>query len=134
MGVWLLAPALAVGALIIWAFRVHSRRSLVKGREPKSLADLQAEVPDQVSPDVFREVWTTIGEAFSIDARLIRPNDTLAALTNMASWDLGNGEDALSEWFEKEGWGRPPAPATVLDLARWVQSCRARTEHCHRAK
>lgn len=123
MGVWLLALIL-LAILIIWSFRTVARKSFLKGRKPKQLAEIHAKVQDQVSADVFNEVWSKVGEAFTIDPRLIEPGDTLKVLSSIDSWDLGKGEDALGQWIEQEHLGRPPALITVLDLAKWIQGSR----------
>lgn len=128
MGIWLIA-LLVVGTPVVLALKALARKSLVRDRTPQPLTDLHAEVRDQVSIEVFSEVWTKIGDTFSIDSRLIRPNDTLRTLFNIDSWDLGEGEEALGRWIEREGLGTPPKLATVLDLAKWVQTSRASTEH-----
>ena len=98
------------------------RKAFAKGRAPQSLADMHVTVQGQVSSAVFNEVWSKVGEAFSIDPRLIRPNDTLKSLSSIDSWDLGEGGDALSRWLEREQLGKPPALETMLDLAKWVES------------
>ncbi|GAB3254613.1 hypothetical protein [Chitinimonas naiadis] len=123
MEAWLLVLFLLCIAAI-WLFRAHARKSFLKGREPRQLVEIHAKVQDQVSKEVFNEVWSKVGEAFTIDPRLIEPSDTLKALSSVDSWDLGKGEDALSQWIEQERFGKPPALATVLDLAKWVQTSR----------
>ncbi|HET7332720.1 hypothetical protein, partial [Dyella sp.] len=63
-----------------------------------------------------------VGEAFSIDPRLIKPDDTLKALSSIDSWDLGKGDDALSEWVGRENLGKLPTLTTMLDFAKWIQT------------
>lgn len=123
MGAWLLA-LFVLGVAAIWSFRTLARKSFLKEREPKQLTEIHSEVQDQVSPEVFNEVWSKVGDAFTIDPRLIRPDDTLKSLSSIDSWDLGKGEDALDQWIEQEHLGKPPTLTTVLDLARWVQTSR----------
>jgi len=118
---WWLAIVVIGGAVLVAGFRSLSKRSFVRGRSPSSLEDLQAQVKDWVSPEVFREVWTALGEAYDVDPRLIRPTDTFAELCKTDSWDLGKGEDRLTAWVDKKGLGRPPKLDTVLDLAAWVE-------------
>ena len=120
MGIWLLI-LFALSAVVILCFRALSRKSFLKGREPKPLVDIHAEVQDQVSVDVFNEVWLKVGEIFAIDPGLIKPTDTLKAFGSVDSWDLGKGEDALGQWIEQERLGTPPTLTTMLDLAKWVQ-------------
>lgn len=123
MGAWLLA-LFVLGVAAIWSFRTLSRKSFLKEREPRQLTEIHSEVQDQVSPEVFNEVWSEIGDAFAIDPRLIRPDDTLKVLSSIDSWDLGKGEDALGQWIEQQHLGKPQKLTTVLDLARWVQTSR----------
>src|SRR5579885_1734256 len=95
---------------------------LCQARPLMSLEELHAPVKDRVSFEVFSEVWTVLGRAYGIDPRLIQPADTFAELSKADSWDLGKGEDALTEWIDQRGLGRPTQqPQTVLDLATWVQ-------------
>lgn len=126
---WWLAIAVIGGAALVAGFRSLSKRSFVKGRSPSSLEDLHAQVRDRVSPEVFREVWTALGEAYGVDPRLIRPTDTFTELGKADSWDLGKGEDRITAWVDKRGVGRPPKLDTVLDLAAWVE----RSAHAARA-
>ncbi|WP_143694614.1 hypothetical protein [Variovorax sp. JS1663] len=124
MAMWLGVTVLtAIIALLI--FKRLARRSFERGREPQPLAEMHAPIRDQVSAEVFKEVWSKVGEVFAIDPHLIRSTDTLKTLANMDSWDLGEGGDALSRWLEQEQLGKPPALETVLDLAKWVQDARA---------
>jgi len=121
MAAWLLVLLLLIG-LIVWVFRIFSRKSFSKNHEMRQLDDIYEEVKGHISFDTFSEIWLKVGEAFSIDPRLIKPSDTLKALCNIDSWDLGRGEDVLSEWIEQKHLGRPPALTTVLDLAKWIES------------
>lgn len=116
--------ALAVVSVLI--FKTLARRSFKKNREPQSLSDMYVSLKDQVSSEVFNEVWLKIGESYSIDPQLIRPTDTLQALSDLDSWDLGKGDDALNLWLEHEHLGSPPVLENVLDLAKWIQVSRTR--------
>ena len=121
MGARLLA-LFALGATAVWAFRTIARKSFPKQHGPQELAEIYSKIQDQVSPEVFHEVWSKIAEAFAIDPRLVRPDDTLSTLSSIDSWDLGKGEDALDQWIEQSRMGKPPELTTVLDLARWIQT------------
>jgi len=125
VGAWLLA-LFVLGVAVVWFFRTRSRKAFLKEREPKQLTEIHSEVQDQVSLEVFNDVWSKIGEAFAIDPRLIRPDDTLKVLSSIDSWDLGKSEDALGHWIEQERLGKPPTLTTVIDLARWVQTSKMR--------
>jgi hypothetical protein len=127
MGIWL-AGILVVSVVSVLAFKALARRSHVRGREPQSLADMHSSIKDQVSQEVFNEVWLKIGEAFSIDPRLIRPSDLLRSLSNIDSWDLGEGEDALNLWLDQKHLGTPPPLETVLDLAKWVEASKPKSD------
>lgn len=121
MGMWLVI-GLVLATVVVLGSKALTRKAFAKGRAPQSLADMHVTVQGQVSSAVFNEVWSKVGEAFSIDPRLIRPNDTLKSLSSIDSWDLGEGGDALSRWLEREQLGKPPALETMLDLAKWVES------------
>jgi len=123
MGAWLLT-LFPLGVATIWSLRTLARKSFLKGREPRQLTEIYSEVQDQISQEVFNEVWSKVGDAFTINPRLIKPDDTLKALSNIDSWDLGEGEDVLGQWIEQEQLGKLPTLTTVLDLARWVQTSR----------
>ncbi len=121
MGLWLLI-AFAVAISAVFGFRVLARRAFLKQRTPLPLEELHTELKENISFEVFREVWTAVGKAYGIDPKLIRPNDTFLELSKMDSWVLGKGEDNLAEWLDKKGLGRPVNPKTVLDVATWMQS------------
>lgn len=119
---WWFGLALVVGTSLVLGFRALTRRAFAKSRPSVSLEELHAPVKDRVSFEVFSEVWTVLGRAYGIDPRLIRPADTFTELNKADSWVLGKGEDALTEWIDQRGFGRPARqPQTVLDLATWVQ-------------
>lgn len=117
---WWLAIAVIGGAILVAGLRVLSKRSFVNGRTPSSLEDLHASVKDRVSFEIFREVWTVLGDAYGVDPRLIRVTDTFAELSKADSWVLGKGEDQIMTWVGKRGLGQPPKLNTVLDFATWV--------------
>jgi hypothetical protein len=121
MGLWLFI-GLVAAIVAVFAFRGFARRSVFRGRAATPLTEVHASVKEQVSFEVFNEVWTVIGKAYGIDPRLIRPTDTFADLGKADSWVLGKGEDDLTEWLDKRRLGRPPQLQTVLDLAIWVGS------------
>jgi hypothetical protein len=87
---------------------------------------IQDQVRDQVSGKVVNEVWSKVGEAFNIDMRLIEPSDTLSTLSKIDSWDLGNGEDTLTQWMQQESLGELKEGVTMLDLAKLVESNRSK--------
>ncbi len=107
MGLWLLV-GLAGAIVAMLVFKGLARRSIFRGRVALPLAEVHASVKDQVSFEVFNEVWTEVGKAYGIDPRLLRPTDTFADLNKADSWVLGKGEDDLAEWLDKRPLGRPP--------------------------
>jgi hypothetical protein len=120
MGLWLLVGLVAaIGAVLV--FRALARRSVFRGRVAVTLTEVHASVKDQVSFEVFSEVWTEMGKAYGVDPRLIRPTDTFADLSKADSWALGKADDHLAKWLDSRGLGRPPQLRTVLDLATWVR-------------
>ncbi len=120
MGLWLLiALAAAIAAILL--FRGLARRSAFAGRTPAPLEEIYRSVKGQVSFEAFSEVWSTLGKAYSIDPRLLRPTDTFNALNRMDSWTLGKGEEEIGKWIEHKGLGTPPELHTILALAQWVQ-------------
>jgi len=120
MGTYLIIGlVLAIAAVL--GFKRLARKGFEHGRTPLPLVDIHRMVQDQISISVFNEVWSKLGEAFSIDSKLIRPDDKLKTFASLDSWDLGRGEEALGQWLQKRGAGTPPTFETVLDLARWVE-------------
>jgi len=79
-------------------------------------------VKEHVSFEVFSEVLSFVGRAYSIDSALLRPEDTFMALGKIDSWMLGEGESRIAEWLGEKGVNRPPQLHSVLDLAKFVQS------------
>lgn len=124
MGMWL-AIGVVVAVGLVLGFRRLAKRSAFAGRTPVPLEDLYAPVREQVSFEVFRDVWTTLGKAYSIDPQLLRPADAFSTLNRMDSWTLGKGADDIGGWLQKRGLGNPPPLQTVLEFAAWVQKSTA---------
>jgi hypothetical protein len=117
-----LAIGLAVTIAAVVLFKALAKRSALQGRTPLPMEDIYDSVKDQVSFEVFSEVWSVLGKAYSIDPELLRPTDTFVALGRMDSWTLGKGEDDVGKWLKERGIGAPPQPQTLIEFARWVQS------------
>lgn len=126
MIIWFVVIMVATAAVL--GFKIFARRSFGQARDPRPLSELYEQVKDEVSAEAFNEVWSKIGEVFSIDPRVLRPTDTLKSLSKIDSWELGEGEDALSSWLVTKQLGKPPVLRTILDLARWVDGTRELTE------
>lgn len=121
MGTWFaLGVAVAISAVLV--FKALAKRSILRGRTSLPLEEIYAAVKDEVSYEVFKEVWTVLGKAYSLDAGMLRPMDTFLALGKMDSWTLGKGEDDIGEWLKARGLGNPPQLHTLLEFAKWVQS------------
>ena len=124
MGIWVAGVLVcAISAVLI--FKVLAKRSVVRGRTPLPLEDIHSAEKDDVSFEVFSEVWAVLGNAYSVDPMLLRPTDTFQALGKVDSWTLGSGQDAIEDWLKKCGLGAPPQLHTLLEFAKWVQSSRA---------
>jgi hypothetical protein len=60
MGMWLLI-GVVVSAVLVLAFWRLAKRSTFAGRKPVPLEDLYAAVREQISFEVFVEVWALLG-------------------------------------------------------------------------
>lgn len=121
MGLWLgIGIVIAIAAVVM--FKAVVKRSVLQGRTPLALRDMHSSLKDQVSFEVFSEVWSVLGNAYSIDPQLLRPTDTFLALSKIDSWTLGKGEEDVGRWLKERGLETPPRPQTVIEFARWVQT------------
>lgn len=121
MGLWL-AIGLATAITAVVLLKALAKRSALQGRTTLPLEDIYGSVKDQVSFEIFREVWSVLGKAYSIDPQLLRPTDTFLALAKVDSWTLGKGDDDVGKWLKERGVGTPPQQQTLLEFASWVQS------------
>lgn len=116
------------GAILVAVLGYVSKRQLTSNREPLDFETIHSRVSDKVNFDVFREVLYEIGRAYSVDPKLIRPEDSLAKFAESDSWQLGAGTEKLSQWLiENRVNGHSTPASTVLDLAQRVESCRSRS-------
>ncbi len=76
MGIWL-ATGVVVAVGLVLGFRRLAKRSALAGRTPVSIGGSVQACEEQVSFEVFRDVWTTLGKAYSIDPQLLRPGRCL---------------------------------------------------------
>ncbi len=117
---WIIA--IACGAVLIVAFKWLAKRRAFHGRTPISLEEIQKSVDDKVSLHTFTRVFRALGEAYSIDPRLIRPDDSLKTLLDMDSWVLDAGTEKMNQWLAQDGIDEGARkPATVLDLLLLVE-------------
>jgi hypothetical protein len=124
-GVLFIALAIS-GAALVAALGYVSKRKLTSNREPMGLEAIHSHVSDRVSLEVFREVLYEIGRAYSVDPKLIRPEDSMDEFAKADSWQLDAGAEKLSQWLIENGVNGCPPDLTVLDLARCVESRRPR--------
>lgn len=118
---WILV--IAVAAILVIGFRLLGRQRAVGGRTPIDLEDMHRGFSHQVSLSTFSQVFTALGEAYSVDPRLIRPEDSLNKLLDMDSWLLDAGTEKLNRWLNSIGIDQKAArPSTVLDLLLLVES------------
>lgn len=125
MGFWLVALfAAAIVSLV--ALRQVSKKRALADRRPVPLEEIHALLNGALTFDILNEVWTRLGASYSIDPRLIRPNDPISLFKRIDSWALWKGTDAIDEWLRGLDLSELPArqPETVYDLAAWIQSAR----------
>ena len=116
-----LAVILAIAFISVVSFKWLVRKSYLKGHPKQRLEEVYSAVKDQISRQVFNEVWSKVGEAYSIDSDRISPSDTFHSFAKMDSWALGRGEQIIAEWLARITRGASPPIETVLDLARCIQ-------------
>ena len=111
---------LAVCAIIVLAGKFLSRRLAFSHRKPMSLDDIYQTIASEyrITYDTFVNVFRALGDNYSIDPRLIRPEDSLKKLFDVDSWDLGERTLKMEKWllstFDIPEGGRDLK--TVLDL------------------
>jgi hypothetical protein len=103
--------------MAIVGFRWFARKKSFGHREPLELVDIYRDIEDQVDFETFMAVYKALGEAYRIDARLIRPTDALKHFFDVDSWDLDSGTDQMNQWLARYDVRKQEhAPVTVLDL------------------
>ena len=84
--------------------------------------EIHRSVAGKVALDTFTKVFHALGEAYSVDPRLIRPEDSLKKLLDADSWVLDAGTEKLNRWLTSIGIERiSDQPSTVLDLLVLVE-------------
>ncbi len=123
MSLWFVIIFLvAVG--IVLCGRFFSKMNFFRRRVPASLEKLYSTVSSKMPFEVFSEVWLKIGEAYSIDARLILPNDKFKDFNSFDSWYLGKGEETLALWCQAQHLDIPSKFDTTLELAEQLANQR----------
>ena len=124
MWLWSIAAS-GTGILALVVFRHLARRRAFGGRPLLPLAEIQASMCPDLSPETVHDVWTRLGAFYSLDPRLIRPTDPLRLFNDVDSWMLWRGTEALEAWLSSLELD-PPArrPETVYELAAWLDDAR----------
>lgn len=108
----LVGAAVAVGG-----FYFLGRRSLIQGRAPIELRDIHAAIDAKVRYETFEKLFVAIAQAYSVDPRYLRPNDSLNRLSTGDTWVLGVGTDKLNAFLANTGISKiDPDVKTILDL------------------
>lgn len=117
--------AVLIASLAIVLFRKREERAFLRGRTPVSIAELNIKLSREVGNTSLEDVLAAIGSGYSINPRLIRPEDQIKTFAKMDSWLLGRGEERLSEWLRVQGVSEQfNESATVLDIVQAVDRAR----------
>jgi len=82
----------------------------------------------KVSFEAFEQVLVAIGDAYSLDPRLLRPEDQLSKLLDMESWVLDTGTEKLNKWLLDAGVATVEARiSTVLDLVLLFEASKSQS-------
>jgi hypothetical protein len=127
---WLSAIGAGIG--LVLAFGFYSRRRLISNRRPIDTEVIHSNLSVEIDFYALRDTLNTLGKAFSIDPKLIRPDDYLSEYIRADSWNLGAGSERLDQWLiENKISVRLTSVSTVLDLAQILENSRQkqRSEH-----
>jgi hypothetical protein len=114
---------IAIGTMAVIAFRYFSIRRITLNRTPIDLQEIHRTVADKASFDTVKQVFQALGDAYSVDPGLIRPEDPLKYFSNADSWRLDAGTEQLNKWLQSIGIKEIGAqPKTVLDLLVLVET------------
>lgn len=114
---------IAIGTMAVIAFRYFSIRRITLNRTPIDLQEIHRTIADKASFDTVEQVFQALGEAYSVDPGLIRPEDPLRYFSNADSWRLDAGTEQLNKWLQSIGIKEIGAqPKTVLDLLVLVET------------
>lgn len=119
---------IAIAATLVLGFRFIAKRRAVGGRTPRELIELHRSIAEKVGFETFEQVYRAIGDAYSVDPRLIRSDDSLKKLLDMDSWVLDAGTEKLNERLRALGVEEEEQRiSTVLDLLLLVEAAKTRS-------
>jgi hypothetical protein len=89
-------------------------------RQPRRLADIYADVANEVPARAFIEVWMRLGISLNLNPGVIDPTDTSASLRAITPDGFDAGCAAFTQWLAEKNLGPPLHTETVLDVAKRV--------------
>jgi hypothetical protein len=95
--------AVVVSGLLVATGWYLSRQKLLRGRRPRTVAEILSDLPGDVRRDEASEVLQLIGKLFGVQPEILRLDDPMSKLLAMDSWRLGHGRDELERWLETKG-------------------------------
>jgi len=119
--VWVVC--IGVSAVLVFLFRFLVKKKIESLHERVELNEIYLTVSDSISIKNFTDVFNALGDSYSIDPRVLRPEDSLSKLDKLDSWVLGAGADKMNKWLECRGLSDFEAePRTIYDLLFLVES------------
>jgi hypothetical protein len=117
---------IVIAAILVFGIRAFGRRRAFRGRTAVELAEMHHPHSSKVSFETFEQVLRAVGDAYSLDPRLLRPEDQLSKLLNMDSWVLDAGTEKLNKWLRAAGVATAETRvSTVLDLVLLVEASKS---------
>lgn len=118
----LLLGLIVIGTALVAVLRYRAKRRIARRHAAIELTEIHRLVAGSVSRETLQQVFIALGAAYSIDPRVIRPQDPLKALLDMDSWSLDGGTEKMNKWLQSVGVNGNAAPSsTVLDLLMLVE-------------
>lgn len=119
----LLAFIILIASALIWLGRYTSRQKFIKGRSPLSFEEIQSSMAPGISLNTLAPVFDVLGEAYGVDPRLIRPDDSFKSFFDLDSWTLDAGTEKINKWLTSQGIQKTNGQlVTVFDLLLLVES------------
>lgn len=126
----ILALVVLVALVLIWLGRYISRQKITRGRRPRSLEEIQRSLTPEVSMNTLSQVFDALGEAYGVNPKLIRPEDSLKQFFDLDSWSLDAGTERINKWLVSHGIKATKEElSTVLDLLLLVERHRSGAIH-----